>query len=384
MTTFKFPVGYHDLHRIKIINFQLNRWYSLGYARLEDMVNAGQRIKTADDWKDEMISQAEIALKEGRIMNGAFYYRAAEFFTLPSDPDKLKLYNQFTDLFYGTVFAEDQMERAIVPFEKDFLSALKVPSRLPDVKGYIVIHGGFDSFIEEFYSMGTYFADLGYNVILFEGPGQGATLKKHHLPLSYEWEKPLKAVLDYFELSDVTLIGISMGGWLCFRAAAFEPRVKRVIASSIAFDYMQIPPAPVAAFARSLFRYPRMMNYLAEMKMKKMPQEKWGIYNLMYITKKKTPFEASKVMLDFNEENLHSELVAQDVLILTGAEDHFIPLKMHDKQVRALTGAKSVTGRIFTREEQGHNHCQIGNFGLALETMAHWIKTKSASGEGSS
>ena len=151
-----------------------------------------------------------------------------------------------------------------------------------------------------------------------------------------------------------------MGGWLCFRAAAFEPRIKRVIASSIAFDYMQIPPAPIAAFARFLFNYPKLMNYLAEMKMKKMPQEKWGIYNLMYITKKTNPFEASKIMLDFNEENLHSDLVRQDVLILTGAEDHFIPLKMHHKQVQALTQAKSITERIFTREDQGHNHCQIG------------------------
>ena len=70
-------------------------------------------------------------------------------------------------------------------------------------------------------------------------------------------------------------------------------------------------------------------------------------------------------------------MVTQDVLVLTGEEDHFIPLKMHDKQVKALTNAKSVTGRIFTREEQAQNHCQIGNTGLALDTMLTWIKEKS-------
>lgn len=378
MFKFNFPVGYHNMHKTKIIDFQLNRWYSFGYARLEDMMEAGKRIKTADDWKEEMIRQAEKALNEGRVMNGAFYYRAAEFFTLPWDSDKAKLYDKFIDLFYNTVFLHERIERDLIPYENGFLSVMRVPSRTDKVNGQIVIHGGFDSFIEEFYSMASYFSNLGYEVIMFEGPGQGAALKKYNLPLTHEWEKPAKSILDYFDLQDVTWIGISMGGWLCFRAAAYEPRISRVIASSIAFDYMQIPPAPIAAFARSLFQYPKLMNYLAELKMKKLPQEKWGIYNLMYITKKATPLEASKVMLEFNEKNLNSHLVKQDVLILTGAEDHFIPLKMHHKQVQALTQAKSITERIFTREDQGHNHCQVGNFGLALDVMAEWIKNHSA------
>ena len=34
---FTFPVGYHDFHKVKIIDFQLDRWYSLGYARFEDI-----------------------------------------------------------------------------------------------------------------------------------------------------------------------------------------------------------------------------------------------------------------------------------------------------------------------------------------------------------
>lgn len=377
MSAFDFPVGYHTLHKIKIIDFQLNRWHSFGYARLEDMVEAAGRIKRIDDWKEEMIRQAEKALAEDRAMNAAFYFRAAEFFTLPSDPDKLALYDRFTDLFYNTVFAGDKIERSLVPYENTFLPAIRVPAENDKKTGTVVIHGGFDSFIEEFYSMACYFSGLGYDVIMFEGPGQGTALKKYNLPLTYKWEKPAGAVLDYFELDDVTWLGISMGGWLCFRAAAFEPRIGRVIASSIAFDYMQIPPAPVEAFARALLHFPRLMNYLAELKTKVLDQEKWGIHNLMYITKTETPFGASKAILELNDSNLRSELVKQDVLILTGAEDHFIPLKMHYKQVAALKNARSVTGRIFTREEQGQNHCQIGNVGLALDVMSKWIAEKS-------
>jgi hypothetical protein len=46
-------------------------------------------------------------------------------------------------------------------------------------------------------------------------------------------------------------------------------------------------------------------------------------------------------------------------------------------QVKALTGARSVTGRVFTREDQAQNHCMIGNIGLAVDVMVKWIESKS-------
>ena len=103
---------------------------------------------------------------------------------------------------------------------------------------------------------------------------------------------------------------------------------------------------------------------------------RWAIGNLMFMADKKTPMEAMDVVLQLSARNLHSELVQQDVLILTGSEDHFIPLKMHDMQVKALVNAKSVTDRVFTREDQAQNHCQIGNIGLALNFMAEWLEKK--------
>lgn len=373
METFTFPVGYIDLHKTKIIDFQLNRWHSLGYARLEDMAEAGRRIRGLDDWKDTMVSLAEAALADGRLMNATFHYRAAEFFTHPKDADKVRLYWRFSNLFYDELFANEPFERHQVPYEGVSLAALRLPPQSEPFAGTIVIHGGFDSFIEEFYSLATVFAARGYEVILFDGPGQGATLKNHHLPMTLEWERPAKAVLDYFERDDVTWLGISMGGWLCFRAAAFEPRIKRVIALSIAYDYMQIPPKPVADFARWLLEHPSLMRPSAALKMKLMPQENWGAVNLMYIFQDDDPVSASKALVAFNHDNQHPDLVQQDVLILTGAEDHFIPLKLHHLQIAALTNARSVTGRIFTRAEQAQNHCQIGNMGLALDTMLNWL-----------
>lgn len=376
---FTFPVGYQRFHKKQVFNFQLNRWYSLGYARFEDMKEAGEKINTFEDWRCEMLELAQKAVADTRVMNAAFYYRAAEFYILQEGPDKALMYDKFREFFYKA-FERDDIERFEVPYQEAFLPAMRIPAVTENKKGTIVMHGGFDSFMEEFYSWMRYFSDHGYEVIAFEGPGQGAARRKHRLPLDIEWEKPARAILDYFKLSDVTWLGISMGGWFCFRAAAFESRIKRVVASSIAYDYMKTMNVVFRGMHIFFIRYLRnLSNKMVLRAIKKgRGMDAWQGAQMMYITMKETPVDAfEEVFLQMNEKNLHSDLVQQDVLILTGRDDHFIPFRAHDMQVKALANAKSVTGRVFTEEEHAQNHCQIGNIGLALEVMVKWIGEKS-------
>ena len=89
-------------------------------------------------------------------------------------------------------------------------------------KGTILFHGGNDSLLEEFTDALLYLAQGGYTVLAFEGPGQGAALRKSGLTFTPEWEKPAGAVLDHYGAEDVTIIGVSLGGELCMRAAAME------------------------------------------------------------------------------------------------------------------------------------------------------------------
>ncbi|MBU1343088.1 MAG: hypothetical protein KKE44_02860 [Proteobacteria bacterium] len=168
-----------------------------------------------------------------------------------------------------------------------------------------------------------------------------------------------------------------MGGWFCFRAAAFEPRIKRVIASSVAYDYIKnlniIFQKLHILFAKYLKKISNKM-ILNSIK-KGQGIQAWQSFQMMYITKKEVPLEAFEEMVfNLNEKNLHSKSVKQDVLILTGRNDHFIPFKAHKMQVRALTNAKSVTAKVFKNHTHADNHCQIGNIGLALEVMVNWIK----------
>lgn len=318
-----FPVGYHRFHRKQLFNFPLNRWYSQGYVRREDMAEAGSRLATFADWKREMLRLADQAVDEGRLMNAAFCYRAAELYTMSHDPDKEALYDTFIEVFYKA-FQNDNIARHRIPYDDGFLPAIAIPAS-GEGKGTILLHGGFDSFIEEWYSMMRYFADQGYDVIGFEGPGQGGALRKCRLPLIYGWEKPTKAVLDHFNLADVTMVGMSMGGWLCLRAAAFEPRVKRVIASGHAIDYMRSMNVVLRGIHLWCMEHFRpWMERMAEKKFRGEGQGAWVVDHLKYVTRKGKALDALDFYLELNERNMHPERITQDVLILSGREDHFI------------------------------------------------------------
>lgn len=348
-----FSLQYHNFHKNRLFNFQLNRWYSIGFARYEDMLEAGKEIKKYEDWKR---------------------YRSAEFFSIPGDPDNELLYDKFVDLFYNVVKV-DYIQRYKIPYNGSYLPAIKI-SPVGEKKGTILLHGGMDSFLEEWYFMMKYLANDGYEVIGFEGPGQGAALIKAGLPMEITWEKPTTAILDYFNLDNVTLIGFSVGGWLCLRAAAFESRIKRVVASGHAIHYMEIPPAPIAWIFIFFMKFENFFNKSAYWKMEKNPRMKWEIGQTIHITKSETPFEgAKKFNLSLSRENMHAEKIKQDVLFFSGNEDHFIPIKMHKRQLEALVNAKSVTDRIFTKNDQAQNHCQIGNIGLALDCILDWLNT---------
>ena len=377
---FFFPVGYQQFHKKQLFNFQLNRPYSWGYADFDDLKTVGSRIHDFRDWKYEMKRLAENALAKGRLLNSAFYFRAAEFYTFSDDPEKEILYDKFVKLFYKAIEG-DTYESYDIPYLNAYLPTIRLQSG--NIKrGTIIIHGGFDSFIEEFYSIMKYFSNLGYEVIGFDGCGQGAALRKYGLTWDIEWEKPINTILDYFKLDNVTLIGFSMGGWLSLRASAFVPRIKRVIADGHAIDYMKCYPYLIRMLHLWFMRQRRFEGFVNRMAVKKSEAKNaqaWMTKQSMYITGTNNPMKAfEKVWLALNEENMFSKRVFQDVLLLSGEDDHFIPIKMHKLQKYALVNAKSVTDRIFTKKDHAQNHCQIGNVGLALDIMSKWIEEKNS------
>ena len=115
-----------------------------------------------------------------------------------------------------------------------------------------------------------------------------------------------------------------MGGWLCLRAAAYEPRIKRVIPSGHSIDYLSLYGPLLKSMHLFFFKYFRSMTNKMSIKSieKGKDLESWMIGNLMYLTDSKLPMDALDIWLQLNRENIHSELVKQDVLYLHGKNDH--------------------------------------------------------------
>jgi len=60
---------------------------------------------------------------------------------------------------------------------------------------------------------------------------------------------------------------------------------------------------------------------------------------------------------------------------MAGAQDHYVPVHQFAQQINLLTNARSVTGRLFTRSEQAHNHVQVGNLRLSLDIILRWLES---------
>lgn len=381
MAPMAFPIGYHSLHPDASMNFQMNRWFG-GVGEpdmLEEMRMAAPRIATYADWKREFVALAERASQQGRVLRAGFYWRSAEFFLRPDDPERKSAREKFLGAV-RSVYGLELGERHAVPYAdgriRGFLPAYRF--KPPRAKCTIVFFGGFDSYIEEFTSAFVYLRDAGYDVIAFEGPGQGGALNEAGLPMTAEWHKPVSAVLDYFEVEGVTLVGLSLGGCLALRAAASEPRVERVVAYDVLTNFLDVILRQTNALLRGMLKAllrlgaARVVNWMIARVARKSPVVQWGIQQGMHVTGTSSTFEFLQRTKQFQTADV-SASIKQDVLLLAGSEDHYVPIEQWHDQIRMLKNARSITARLFTRSESAQNHCQVGNYGLALRTIVNWL-----------
>lgn len=65
--------------------------------------------------------------------------------------------------------------------------------------------------------------------------------------------------------------------------------------------------------------------------------------------------------------------IHQDVLILAGTEDHFIPFHQVADFEKSLVNARSVTTRVFDQASGGGEHCQCGSTSLVHAAVFDWL-----------
>jgi len=377
-----FPIGfYNDLHPNFGVNFQMNRCYNFSNDNemLMEMRAVSSHIKSYHDFINEFEKLYEQSLENGHKLRAAHYLRITEFYMTSENPKKDKYRKQFISLM-REYFGIGNEFHHLVPYENGFMSTYRLMPKNP--RGTFVVFGGFDSYIEEMFKTVLVMKESGFDIILFDGPGQGSTLEDYHIPMTHEWEKPVKAILDYFNLDDVTLIGISLGGCLVIRAAAFDNRIKRVVADNVCYNFFDVLLQQFPTKKRNLIKYlvqhknklhASIINYILRKQCKKNLMLEWGIAQGMHVMGVTTPYDFFRKSLLFSAKDI-SHLLIQDVLLLGAKEDHFIPHLQFFDQGKALVNVHSLTSRLFTNHEMAQNHCQIGNLGLSIAVIINWVE----------
>jgi pimeloyl-ACP methyl ester carboxylesterase len=307
--------------------------------------------------------------KGGAYMRASTYQRMAEFLLPPHDPKRPASFERTGSYFIkGLNTLGVRYERLTVPYDGGNLRALYFPgARGAQTKPLLMFGGGFDSTLEEYYPN---FAEgalkRGYSVLTYEGPGQGEALRKYGLNYTAEWEKPVKSVLDEFlrthaEPSKIVLIGMSMGGYFAPRAAAFEDRIDGVVAYDTCYDFGEVANRIIAAA-----KNPEALKKIGVW---------WAYSNALWTMGTKDADETLKACAAYTLAPV-ADRIRQDVLILAGTEDHFIPFHQTADFEKALVNARSVTTRIFDRQSGGSGHCQGGALTLYHSAVFDWLLAK--------
>ena len=368
-------VGYRSFHPVAFYDYQLARAYGLGLADGDELEAAAAGIRTRADIPPAMLSLEERARADGRVPHAMGYARIAEFFAPHGSPERADAYRRFRAAF-DEVCEGSRIRRRSVPFDGGELPVYHAPAR-GEARGTVLLHGGFDSLIEEFAAIWERIADAGYEVFAFEGPGQGAAIE---LGLPHDWERPVAAVLDHLELERVTLVGLSMGGWWALRAASREPRVTAVVAWPPVYDWMCGLPRLAVRLVDLMLWFRNAMNLGIRFRMWLFPILDHAVRQAMVLARGTEPMDAVDWLRGMNAEALHSEDVHQPVFLMVGASDTFQRPAFADAQRAALTAAARVDQHTFTDAEQAGRHCQLSNVPLAVSVLTSWLSAHADGG----
>jgi alpha-beta hydrolase superfamily lysophospholipase len=214
----------------------------------------------ADAWHREWTATADRLAQAARasadaghaISAGEAFLRAAVYhrtsyqplYGAPVDPRLADSFEREMVALAGMVELSEGLELVEIPFEGATLPGLFARSRRHDgPRGTIVHTNGYDSDLTEMFVAHVPAAlARGYDILLFDGPGQGRNLIRDGLPLRHDWETVVGPVLDWLlaqpgvDPSTIVLAGWSLGGYFAPRAAAHETRLAALIADPGQWD----------------------------------------------------------------------------------------------------------------------------------------------------
>ena len=244
----------------------------------------------------------------------------------------------------------------------------------------LVMMNGFDGYAEEIISFALHFPTRPFDIIAFDGPGQGHTALAG-MPLEPQWERPTEAVLDYFGIDNAAALGVSFGGYLVMRAAAYCPRISHVISFDMMYqllDGLTLPlPASIRPLAASIVNRARpawLFDATMSVAAHASADLAWKLQQARHLTGLDQPSDVLRALGAYTMEPL-AGMIHQPCLVMAGDADQYVPFERLSDVRRILAGAASLDVRAFHEAEDPGmaQHCQVGGLDRAFAIMGDWL-----------
>lgn len=364
-------------YRIKEGDFE--SWYT-------EWLKTAQRVhKYADDC---LAGNHKVSARQA-YLRASNYYRAAEFLLIsPEDPRIQTTWGSSKECFSnaGKLFSPP-IESIEIPYEGTTLPGhfyrlnenSNNDTATPPPRPTLIAHGGFDSTLEELYTFAAAPAlERGYNCLTFEGPGQGGVIRKQKIPFRYDWEKAVTPVIDYaltkdrdIDPNNIALMGISMGGYLAARAAAFEHRISASILYNGVYDGYD---AFASGFPQSLRTAvengnTNAVNTVIDILSDIDANLRFNMKHGMWTTGTNSPFELIQGSKKYTVKGIAQKIKCPTLVLEAEKDDSFPgqPRMVYD----ALTCPKKYI--LFTSEEGAEEHCQSGAPAISNQRIFDWL-----------
>ncbi len=396
------PVLAEEGTRLKLVfndptyDFQLQRTLGTtlaGGADINECLSTAHKISEGDGeswythWRglaDRIYRVGEKALAAGHkitaresFQRASNYYRTCEFFLHgnPDDPRILESWRLSRNAFRKAASLMPYPVEVIkIPYENTTLPGYFIsPNRSLVPRKTVIVQTGFDGTAEElFFTRALFALKRGYNVLLFEGPGQGGALREQHLYFRPDWEKVVTPVLDYVlgrpevDLDKVALMGISMGGYLAPRAAAFEHRLAALVANPgnldlYVQDRSQLPGMRTDPDENNQYLYKAMESGIGF---------RWFIQHGMFAFNSKSPVDFLLTLSQYQMKELVKQ-ISTNTLCVASKGDHTVKIEHLRLMYDQLQSDK--TFMLFTEEEAAGDHCQMGALAISSAKIYDWL-----------
>ena len=318
------------------------------------------------------------------LLRASNYYRTAEFFLREhpaTDPEVQLLSARSRETFaQAAALLDNPVAPISIPYEGTTLPGyLFLVDDSGTARPTVIYNNGYDSTLEEaYFAVGAAALSRGYNVLAFDGPGQGAALRNQGLVFRPDWEKVISPVVDFalthpeIDPEAIALFGYSLGGLLVARAAAYEQRVAALILDDGLYDLYTASTAGTPAFFIRWIDQGRdnRTNGLAALNARFDIGARWGQQNGCWAMGAHSPADLIRKTKAYSLAGV-AQRVTAPTLILDAERDHFS--KGQPQQVeRALTQAATTLVTLTAAEGAGE-HCHMGALTRSHQVMFDWL-----------